>query len=93
MKIYGEFQKFCENVLVKWKNAPFLPTTFINRFKRSCDTFGWGVGGKEPLSSTTLGQFAWEKNLYFIYLKNNNDHGLDVSIIIIYNIYFENDDI
>jgi len=60
--------------------------TFINRFERSCDTFGREVGGRgarEPLSSTTLGQFAWKKTLYFIYKKNNNEHGLDVSIIII----------
>jgi hypothetical protein len=24
MKIYGEFQKFCENALIEWKNPPIL---------------------------------------------------------------------
>jgi hypothetical protein len=34
-----------------------LPITFINRFEKSCGTFR-GRGGKTPLSSMTLGQFA-----------------------------------
>jgi hypothetical protein len=35
------------------KNPPLLSTTLINRFERSCGTFG--KGKKNPLSSTTLG--------------------------------------
>jgi hypothetical protein len=43
-----------------------LPMTLINRFEKSCDTF-IGSGGKNPLSSMTLGQFAQkkEKKIYF----------------------------
>jgi hypothetical protein len=40
-------------------------------------------GGGAPLSSTTLNQFAWEKNHFSIFFKNNNDHGLDVNVVII----------
>jgi hypothetical protein len=57
---------------------------FINMFEESC-----GILGKEkktPLSSTTLGQFAPKKekktNFFLIYLKNN-DHMVDVSMIIV----------
>jgi len=39
------------------KKVPLLPTTFINRFERSCGTFRGG-GGKNPLLSMTMGQFA-----------------------------------
>jgi len=53
-------------------------------FEESC-----GILGKEkktPLSSTTLGQFAPKKekktNFFLIYLKNN-DHMVDVSMIIV----------
>jgi hypothetical protein len=67
----------------KKTNPPLLPT-LINRFKRNCGTFRGG-GGKNPLSSMTLGQFAQKqfKNIYFLFLKNNNDHGVGVNIIII----------
>jgi hypothetical protein len=37
---------------------PLLPT-LINRFKRNCGTCRGG-GGKNPLSSMILGQFAWK---------------------------------
>jgi hypothetical protein len=36
------------------KKSPSLLMIIINRFERSCDTFKGG-GGKNPLSSTTLG--------------------------------------
>jgi len=39
------------------KKSSLLPMTFINRFERSYKTFRRG-GGKNPLSSTTLDQFA-----------------------------------
>jgi hypothetical protein len=39
---------------------PLLPTIVINRLERSGDTFRRG-GGKNPLSSMTLGQFAQKK--------------------------------
>jgi hypothetical protein len=62
------------------KKPPFLPTTLINMFERSCDTFGGRVGGRGqvggPLSSTTLGHEK-KKSLFHL-KKNNNDHGLDV---------------
>jgi hypothetical protein len=45
--------------------------------KEVCDTFR-GRGGKNTLSLTTLGQFAQKKDIY-----NNNDHGVDVSIIMV----------
>jgi hypothetical protein len=38
------------------KQSPLLSTTFINRFERSCATFG--NENKNALLSTTLGWFA-----------------------------------
>jgi len=68
--------------------------TFINRFKKSYGTFRRG-GGKNILSSMTLGQFAQNQKKEFlknlIFIKNKNDHGVVVSIIIIiYLKYFDN---
>jgi len=63
-----------------------LPTTFIIRFERRCDTFwkrGWGEGRGGPLPSTTLGQFTCRKKTFISLEKKNNDHGLDVSIVVI----------
>jgi hypothetical protein len=62
------------------KKNPFLLMTLINRFERSCGTFR-GRGGKNPLSSTTLGLacskiiiFKFKKNIYiYIYIFENND--------------------
>jgi hypothetical protein len=42
------------------KKTLLLLTTVINRFERTCGTIRGG-GGENPLSSTTLGQFA-QKN-------------------------------
>jgi len=42
------------------KKLPLLPMIVINRFERSCGTFRGG-GGKNPLLSMTLGQFAQNK--------------------------------
>jgi hypothetical protein len=64
--------------------------TLINRFERSCGTFR-KRGGKNLVSLTTLGQFDQKKKkktkkkqtLKNKFLKNNNDHGVDVSIIMI----------
>ncbi len=39
------------------KKTSLLPVTFINRFEKSCGTFKRG-GGKKPMLSMTLGQFA-----------------------------------
>jgi hypothetical protein len=50
-----------------------MSTTFINRFEGSCGIF---VEGKNnPLSSMTLGQFAYKIII--------NNHGVDVSMNII----------
>jgi hypothetical protein len=58
-----------------------LLTTFINRFEKSYGTFGIAKGNF--LLSMTLGQFVSpQKNLIY-FLKNNNDHGVDVNIIIV----------
>jgi hypothetical protein len=42
------------------KKPPLLAKTIINRFERSCGTFKGGKG-KNPLSLTTLNQFARKK--------------------------------
>jgi hypothetical protein len=61
------------------KNPPLLSMTLINKFERSCATFG--EGKKNPLSSTTLGQFApLNKNNN---ININNHHGVDVSMILL----------
>jgi len=39
------------------KKTPLLPMTLISRFEKICGTFKKG-GGKNPLSSKTLGQFS-----------------------------------
>jgi hypothetical protein len=69
------------------KKTLLLLTTIIGRFERSCGTFGGG-GGKNLLSSMTLfislPKGKKNKKLVFIfYSKNNNDHGVDVSIIMV----------
>jgi len=46
------------------KKPSLLSTMLINRFDRSCGTFG--EGKKKPLLSTKLGQFAQEKKLKMI---------------------------
>jgi hypothetical protein len=66
------------------KKNSLLLMTLINRFERSCGTFRGG-GGKNPLSSTTLGS-ACSKKIIFkfkkIYIYIHNDHGVDVTIIM-----------
>jgi hypothetical protein len=61
------------------KKLPLLPMIVINRFERSCGTFRGG-GGKNPLLSMTLGQFAQNKTKQ---KTKNNDHGVDVNILIV----------
>jgi hypothetical protein len=70
----------------------------INRFQRNCGIFR--RGGKNPLLSTTLGQFTQtkrekkktqtkpnqtkpNKTLFNFFIKKNNDHGLDVNIVMV----------
>ncbi len=67
----------------EWKKKiSLLPTIVINRLERNCEIFKrWG--GKNPSSSTTLGQFAQKKKYIFNLKKTNNDHGVDVSIILV----------
>jgi hypothetical protein len=55
------------------KKNPLLLMIIINRFERSCGTFKRREG-KNLLLSTTFGQFAPKKK---------NDHGVDVSIIMV----------
>jgi hypothetical protein len=51
----------------------------INRFVGSCGIFG--KEKKNSMSLTTLGQLT--QNKIFILKKKNNNHGVDVSMIII----------
>jgi hypothetical protein len=60
------------------KKIPLLPTIIINRSERSCDILK-RRRAKNPLSSTTLSQFAQKKRKE----KTNNDHGADVNIILV----------
>ncbi len=39
------------------RKNPLLPAIVIHRFEKSCGTFKGG-GGKNPMLSMTLGQFA-----------------------------------
>jgi len=52
------------------KKNPLLSMIVINKFEKICGTF-WGRGGKNPMLSMTLGQFAWKKKslFYFYFLK------------------------
>jgi hypothetical protein len=54
------------------KKTSLLPMTLINRFEKSCGTFRRG-GGKNILSSMTLGQFARNQKIkiknYLIFYK------------------------
>jgi len=44
---------------------------------------GLGGTGGGPLPSTTLGQFTCRKKTFISLEKKTNDHGLDVSIVVI----------
>jgi len=55
------------------KKTPLLPTIIICRFEKRCGTSG-GEGGKNPMSLTTLSQFARKKNrtnIFFLKFKKN----------------------
>ncbi len=59
----------------------------INRFERSFGTFRKGER-KNPMLSTTLGQFAFIYIYIYVYIIlfyfiKNNDHGVDVNIVIV----------
>jgi lambda repressor-like predicted transcriptional regulator len=45
---------------MKKKKTPLLPTIIICRFEKRCGTFR-GKGRKNPMSLTTLSQFAQKK--------------------------------
>jgi hypothetical protein len=67
------------------KKTPLLSTIVINSFEKKISTFR-RRGGKNPLLSTTLCQFAHYlkiKIIIYIYFKTNNDHGVDVSIMMV----------
>jgi len=66
-----------------------LPTTFIIRFERSCDTFGRGVGGNGggTIAVNNTRSIYMQKKTFISLEKKNNDHGLDVSIVVIKVIY------
>jgi hypothetical protein len=70
------------------KNPPLLPMIIICRFERICGTFRGG-GKKNTMSLMTLSQFVEEKkkkknvSKKKLNLKNNNDHGVDVNIILV----------
>jgi hypothetical protein len=56
--------------------------TIINRFERSCGTFKGGGGKTHHHQHTgSVCPPKKKKNLYLKF-KNNNDHGVDVSIIM-----------
>jgi hypothetical protein len=61
------------------KNPPLLSTTLINRFEGNCDTFG--KEGKNPIVINDIGLVCLKKK--YFYLVKNNDHGMDVSMIIV----------
>jgi hypothetical protein len=64
------------------KNPPLLSTMFIIRFEGNCGTFG--KERKTPLLSMTLCHFAPpKKKPLFLFLFFKNDHGVDVSMIIV----------
>jgi len=74
------------------KKPPLLLMVVINRFQKNCGTFRGG--GKNPLLSMTLGQFTQtkrkkknqtkpNKTLFYFFIKNNNDNGLDVNIVMV----------
>jgi hypothetical protein len=60
------------------KNSPLLSTTFINRFEGNCGTFGKET--KNPSIVNDNEPICLRKIKYQIY---NNNHGVDVSMIII----------
>jgi hypothetical protein len=84
MTLINRFERNCGTFRRGGRKNPLSSTTFINRLERSCGTFKGG-GRKNPLSSMTLGQFAQKHliNHLFTYFKKNNDHGVDVNIIIV----------
>ncbi len=53
--------------LKKMKTKTFIiANNGYNMFEITCGIFRGG-GGKNPLLSTTLSQFAWKKNLKFLF--------------------------
>jgi len=64
------------------KMPPLLPTTFINRFEKSCDIFS-KRGGGILVNDTKLVCLGKKKHFILILILNSNDHGVDVGIIII----------
>jgi hypothetical protein len=65
------------------KKTPLLSTTLINKFERSCGTFK-ERGGKQPIVINDIRLVCLRKNIKIqILIKNNNDHGVDVNIIVI----------
>jgi hypothetical protein len=65
------------------KMPPLLPTTFINWFEKSCDIFSKRGGGGIIVNDTKLVCLGKKKHFILILILNNNDHGVDVGIIII----------
>jgi len=55
--------------------------SIINRFEKSCGTFKGG-GGKNPCGLVCLKKRGGEGR-YYIFCKNNNDHGVGVSIVMV----------
>ncbi len=77
---FVKFEKTHGTLDKEWKkNPPLWPTIIICRFERSCGTFRGG-GGKNLVLLTIVSQFAQK---YYIYIYNNNDHGVDVSIVMV----------
>jgi hypothetical protein len=54
----------------------------INRFERSCGTFKGG-GGKNPTVANDIRLVCLEEKNYIYIFLNNNDHGVDVHIIMV----------
>jgi len=59
-----------------------LPTTFINKFERSYGTYRKG-GGKLTVINDIGSVCPKKDDFIFLKFNNNNDHGVDVSIIIV----------
>ncbi len=57
-----------------------MSTTLVS-FDKSCGTFG--EGKKNLVLSMTLGQLVYQISKYNLKLIINNDHGVDVNMIII----------
>jgi len=64
------------------RKSSLLPMTFINRFEISYGTLK-GRGGKNHSCQQNWVNLPQKRLIIILKIKNNNDHGVDVSIIII----------